>query len=171
MKAITELPRSRSAARQGAILGIVLTFAYGAALFVYAAIRATLIVGAIESDAGRASTIAATVLSLFVACVSLSAALAPISAAAGAVTAAIIRAVLVRSPDTHRPALIGVAVCLGNAALFLVVVHAAVGSPARFASAYVFWLALPLVIFVGAGGFFAQRWADSRSATQRSLLL
>jgi hypothetical protein len=153
----------RYAASRGAALCVVLAILYALAFLVYALIRSAFTVLSIDNpDAGRVSTLIATWASLFVAVLAITIILAILVAILGAVTGIIINALSSFLNPEHVPQRavgIGIAVCLG----IVVLLHLALRSAMNFSlpdllsEHALFWLELPSLIFVVAGGAASAR--------------
>jgi hypothetical protein len=145
-------------AAYGAEVGIALAFVYALAFISYAVARSTLMLLATPSPDGTlASTLFVTWTSLAVPAFVLAALYGILAAVIGALTALILRALLSRVNPTHAPkraVAIGVAVCLTVSFVLLVLLYQGLGvrwTPAT-AATLTFWLLLPLMTYVMAGG-------------------
>jgi hypothetical protein len=142
----------------GAEAGIALAFVYALAFIGYAVVRSTLTLLATPApDSTLAGTLIATWISLAVPAFMLAAILGILAAVIGALTALVLRALLSRVNPTHAPQqaiAVGVAVCLTVSLALLVLLYRGLGvrwTPAT-AATLTFWLLLPLVAYVVAGG-------------------
>jgi hypothetical protein len=142
----------------GAEAGIALSFLYALAFIGYAVVRSTLNLLAIpKPDGGLAATLIATWLTLAVAAFVLAALVGILAALIGALTALALRALLsnVDAAQTPRGAIvIAVALCLSISVTLLVLLNQGLDVALTPATdpMLTFWLVVPLVIYVVAGG-------------------
>ncbi len=142
----------------GAEAGIALAFGYALAFIGYAVVRSTLnLLTPPAPDGTLAGTLIATWIALAVPALMLAAICGILAAVIGALTALVLRALLSRVNPTHAPQraiTIGVTVCLSVSLALLVLLNQGLGvrwTPAT-AATLTFWLLLPLVAYVVAGG-------------------
>jgi hypothetical protein len=142
----------------GAEAGIALAFGYALAFIGYAVGRSTLtILTPPTPDGTLAGTLLATWASLAVPAFVLAAIFGILAAVSGALTALVLRALVSRVNPTHAPRRaigMGLAVCLSVSLALLVLLYQGLGvrwMPAT-AATLTFWLLVPLLIYVVAGG-------------------
>jgi hypothetical protein len=147
----------------GAELGVALTCVYTVAFIGYAVVRSTVMILATPGpDAGLAGTLASTWLSLALAATEVALLCALPAALLGAATALVIRALLTLADAVSSPAragALGAAVCLGFSLALVALVSGGLGvawTPTS-AEALTFWLVLPLLIYVVAGGVVSRQ--------------
>jgi hypothetical protein len=142
----------------GAEAGIALAFGYALAFIGYAVVRSTLTLMATpHPDGTLAGTLSVTWIALAVPAFMLAAIFGILAAVLGALTALVLRVLVSRVNPTHAPQRaigIGVAVCLTVSLALLVLLYEGLGvrwTPAT-AATLTFWLLVPLLIYVVAGG-------------------
>jgi len=142
----------------GAEAGIALALVYALAFIGYAVVRSALnLLASPAPDGGLAGTLIATWISLAVPAFVLAAMCGILAALLGALTALVLRALVSRVNPTHAPQraiAIGVAVCLSVSLALLLLLYHGLGVrwiPAT-AATLTFWLLVPLVVYVVAGG-------------------
>ena len=158
----------------GAEAGIALALLYALAFIGYAVVRSTLMLLATPNpDGGLAGTLIATWISMAVPAFVLAAIVGILAAALGVLTALVLRALLSHGNPTHAPQraiVIGVGVCLTISLMLLVLLTQGLGvtwMPAT-AAALIFWLVMPLVIYVVAGG--TASWQVNRKLVEKTKL-
>jgi hypothetical protein len=157
-------------AEYGAEAGIALALVYALAFIGYAVVRSTLNLLAPPAPGdGLAGTLIATWVALAVPTFMLAVIFGILAAVIGALTALVLRALLSRVNSTHAPqraVSIGMAVCLTVSLALLVLLYQGLGvrwTPAT-AATLTFWLLLPLVAYVVAGGMVSW-YVNRRLAT------
>lgn len=150
--------RWRTVAGRGAEIGVALGFAYAIAFLVYAALRSTTeLLATPDVDAGWLGTAFATWIALALPAFVFAALLAPLAALLGALTAVAVYALLPTLNPEHTPPraiLIGLGVCSLIALVSVLLLEQGTGlqwTPA-LAEALTFWLVLPLLVYIVAGG-------------------
>jgi hypothetical protein len=142
----------------GAEAGIALTLLYAVAFIGYALVRSTLnLLATPDLDGGLAGTLFATWISMAVPAFVLAATFACLAALLGALTALVLRVLLSDLNTLHRPRLAiatGIGVCLTISLVLLALLSQGLGVTwtSATAEALTFWLILPLVTLVLAGG-------------------
>lgn len=144
-------------ARYGAEAGIGLAYGYALAFLGYAVVRSTLnLMATPDPDGGLVSTLIATWISLAIPALVLGSIVGLLAAALGALTALVLRALLLRNTTITplRAVAIGVGVCLTVSLALLALLNRGLGvhwTPAT-APTLTFWLVVPLVLYIVAGG-------------------
>jgi hypothetical protein len=142
----------------GAELGAAADFAYALAFILYALARSTYDLLATPAiDAGWLNIAIATWLALAVPAFLLAALFAPIVMVFGALTALLVKVVLAaRNPSraSRRAVALGVTVCAFVVIVILALLVFGMGLTWRpaIAETLAFWIVLPLVLYVVAGG-------------------
>lgn len=147
-----------TAAGRGAEIGIALDFGYATAFLIYALLRSTTtLLATPDIDAGWFGTAFATWTALTLPAFVFAALFVPLVALLGALTGAAVYALLpVFNPERapRRAAMIGIGVCSLVAFVLVLLIRLGAGvqwTPA-LAETLTFWFALPLLIYVVAGG-------------------
>jgi hypothetical protein len=142
----------------GAEAGIALAFLYALAFIGYAIVRSTLNLLAMPNlDGGLASTLVATWVALALPAFVFATLAGILAAIIGALTALALRMLLCQMNAAHtawRAVAIGIAICLSVSLALLVMLTQGLGatwSPS-VAATLTFWLILPLVTYIVAGG-------------------
>jgi hypothetical protein len=160
------VPKQATLLRQGAFWGAALTFAYALVFCLYAIVRISwTILAAGPLDAGVPGTLAANAACILIAALVMTALLSLSTAALGMVSAILIgRLFLIFKPKeaSLQAAWLGVAGPLLISLLLLPALKLGVGfSPIKLpAETGLFWLGLPLIIYMGAGALAG--WKMSR---------
>jgi len=139
----------------GAELGIACAFSYALAFIVYALVRSTGDLSAApQIDAGWLNIALATWFALATPALLLAALFAPFVAILGALTALAINAITsARNASPRAGALIGAGTCAGIASALVVLLTLTGFTWSRAISeTWLFWIVLPLLVYVGAGG-------------------
>lgn len=143
---------------RGAGVGLLAVFVYALAFIVYAAVRSSFTVFAtVNEDAGLFGTLIATWVSLSIPALTIALLLAPLAVVFGVIAALLIWGLSAAWNREHAPkkaVVIGSGTCALLAALLIVSLNLGFGLTwsQTVAETLTFWLALPLLVFVGAGG-------------------
>jgi hypothetical protein len=131
---------------------------YALAFMVYAVVRSSFtIVVTVNEDAGRLGTLLATWLSLIIPALTIALLIVPLAVLFGVVTALLIWGISAAWNREHAPTkavAIGSGTCVVIAVVLIVVLSQGLGLrwTSTVAETLTFWLALPLVIYILAGG-------------------
>ena len=156
--ALTSRPSWRKVAARGAEIGIALDFAYAATFIVYAILRSTAkLLETPGIDAGWPGTALATWTALALPAFVFAVLFVPIVALLGALTALAVYALSPTLNPEHAPGravFIGIGVCslVVFATALLLDLQAGLRWTPALAETLTFWLALPLLIYIVAGG-------------------
>jgi hypothetical protein len=170
MQRVGYIPRPtwRYVALRGAAVSVGLTFAYALAFLLYAIVRSSLTLAArVNPDTGLLGTLIATWTSLAIAVLTMASLMAVVAAVLGTATALIVlwlSSVLNPRRVSARAIMIGLVTCLGIALLLNLALQQALSLSwsALVSEAYLFWLGLPSLIYVGAGGVASWQLAGPR---------
>jgi hypothetical protein len=142
----------------GAEIGVGLSFLYALAFIAYAVVRSTsVLLGTPNPDGGLAGTLIATWATLALPALMIAALAGILAAAIGALTALAVRMLAsfgTARPTPRRAAGSSLAVCLVVCLALLLLLTQGLGlvwTPAT-AETLTFWLVLPLIIYIIAGG-------------------
>jgi hypothetical protein len=148
----------------GAAPAMGLAFAYSALFIVYAAVRSSLLVIRVNPDAGVPGTTVAYFFALAVPALVIAAMMAVPAALIGLIAAPILKHVVAifNAPRSEGRAItIGSATCLFITVLLLVIFQRMLGftfaDMLANSETFLFWFALPSLIFIAAGGMAARQ--------------
>jgi hypothetical protein len=153
-------------ALRGARVGILAVLAYALAFMVYAVVRSSFTLFAtVNQDAGLWGTLLASWVSLIIPALTIALLLFPLGALFGIVTALVIWGISAawnREQAPNKAVAIGVGTCIVIAVLLVVLLNQGLGVTwtRTLAETLTFWLALPLLVYIAAGG--AASWALNR---------
>lgn len=156
-------PSLKFAAVRGGEFGAALTLVYALLFVVYATVRSgAAIWSAGETDAGILPTMIATGASILWAALFFGAILSVLAALLGALSAVLIRVILAAFNQQHstwRAVVLGLGFTLIFAGLLYLVLGWGAGLTLTPGSvdALTFWLGLPTLLYIAAGGFGAWR--------------
>ena len=154
----------------GAEIGVALSFLYALVFIAYAVVRSTsVLLGTPNPDGGLAGTLIATWAALALPALMIAALAGILAAVIGALTALAARALVsfgTARPTPRRAAGSGLAVCLVTCLALLLLLMQGFGvawTPAT-AETLMFWLIVPLMIYIVAGGLIG--WHFNRGCSQ-----
>jgi hypothetical protein len=166
MQTDTRRPTFGSIAMRGAGVAVLANGAYTIIFVLYAVVRSSLtLLATTNESAGLAGTLLAVWASLLVPALAIALLLCPLVALLGVITALAIWGASTawnRQRAPKRAIALGVAICAGVAALLIGLLAAGLGlsGTGRLAEALTFWVGLPLLAYIIAGG--AASWELNR---------
>jgi hypothetical protein len=159
----------------GAAMGVGLTFVYALSFALYAVVRSSWTIWQwTPPDLGKGATLAANAASIVVASVATASLLAVVVALLSMITALLIALGLARwNPQQAQGRAIGIGVTTGLAVVVLghVALSWALGRSlfSLGAATYLFWIGLPSLLYIGAGGGLAWRLNQGQPAPSPAL--
>lgn len=148
----------------GAALAVGLDFGYAAVFIAYATIRASLLAIRVNPDAGVPGTVISYFFTLVIPSVVIAGMMAIPAAVIGLITAPILGYAVSRLNPQHserRAIVVGTASCFVIAVILFLAFHQMLGFASGDISAnpetFIFWFALPAIVFVAAGAFASRQ--------------